>query len=153
MKILITGIPGTGKTTIGNYLASAKGFEHLDIEAALKRHDAVGAKIIDDFMSSPAENKVVTWGFIPETDDFGVKQLIDLGYRMIWFDGNRDAARKAFLERGDVPVVALDNQMIKIERFNLDKFNPVCINTFLENGTFIEKEDIVELIFKSLSKV
>ena len=89
MKILITGIPGTGKTTIGNYLALAKGYEHLDIEEALKRHDTTGSEIIQNFIDSPSENKVITWGFIPEIDDNGVKKFLDLGYKMIWFNGIR----------------------------------------------------------------
>ncbi len=151
MKLLITGIPGTGKTSIGNYLASVKGYEHLDIEAALKRHDAVGAKIIKDFMDSPAENKVITWGFIPITDDAGVQQLLDVGYKLIWFDGNREAARREFLKRGDVPVEALDNQMAKIEKFDVEKFKPIYINTFSEDGMFLEKEAIAELIFEKMN--
>ena len=147
MKLLITGIPGTGKTTIGNYLALAKGYKHLDNEAALKRGDL---KTIQDFLAHPAEDKVVTWGFVPEVDDAGVKQFLDMGYQMIWFDGNREAARREFLKRADTPVEDLDNQMIRIEKHDLEKFKPIRINTFSADGVFLDKEKVVELIFKSL---
>ncbi len=33
MKFLITGIPGTGKTTIGNWLEDKHSFKHIDFEA------------------------------------------------------------------------------------------------------------------------
>lgn len=32
MKLLISGIPGMGKTTIGNYLEKKHNFEHFDME-------------------------------------------------------------------------------------------------------------------------
>ncbi len=150
MKLLITGIPGTGKTTIGNYFASAKGYEHFEIEAILKRHGSAGFPIIEAFIDRPSENKVVTWGFLPVVDDALVRRFQGLGYRMFWLDGNREAARREFLKRGDVPVIALDNQMAKIEKFDLDSFKPIHINPFSKDGIFLEKEKIVEMILKSI---
>jgi broad-specificity NMP kinase len=31
-KLLITGVPGTSKTTIGDYLAEKHGFTHINLE-------------------------------------------------------------------------------------------------------------------------
>ena len=36
MLILITGIPGSGKTTIGNYLRDERGYLHVDVEALIQ---------------------------------------------------------------------------------------------------------------------
>ncbi len=151
MKLLITGIPGTGKTTIGNYLQSAHGYEHFDIEDVLKKHGATGLTMTDDFIKKPGDKKVITWGFIPKTDDALVKKLQDLEYKMVWFDGNRDAARREFLKRGDVSETLFDIQMGKINKFSLEGFNPVILNTFDENGVFLKKEIIVEAIFEKCS--
>ena len=38
MRLLITGVPGTGKTTVGDYLASEYGFVHLDFERGSAGH-------------------------------------------------------------------------------------------------------------------
>lgn len=31
-RILISGIPGTGKTTLGNFLGDTYGYQHIDME-------------------------------------------------------------------------------------------------------------------------
>jgi broad-specificity NMP kinase len=33
-KLLLTGIPGTGKTSVGDFLAMSQSFTHLDFEEA-----------------------------------------------------------------------------------------------------------------------
>ena len=149
MKLLITGIPGTGKTSIGNYFQSENGYEHLDIEAVLKKYGHAGSKIVDEFINKQGDKKVITWGFIPKTDDRLVRKLQSLGYKMIWFDGNREAARREFLIRGDVPEELFDLQISKINDMDLESFKAVQFNTFDEYGNFLEKEDIVKSIFEN----
>jgi hypothetical protein len=58
MMLLITGIPGTGKTTIGNYLQTHKGYDHLDVEAP------TGPRL-EEFLSKHGDKKVITGGFVP----------------------------------------------------------------------------------------
>jgi type IV secretory pathway ATPase VirB11/archaellum biosynthesis ATPase len=50
--ILITGIPGTGKTTFGNFLANKYGFVHFDIEQPIlhERLWRFPASTIDDIL-------------------------------------------------------------------------------------------------------
>lgn len=151
MKILITGIPGTGKTSIGKYLELEKGFMHFDVENTLRLYGDGGVRMIDDFVNKPGDKKIMTWGFIPVTDEPLVRYLQKLGFKMIWFDGNRDSARKEFLKRNDTPEELFDLQLGKIDRMNLEEFNPININTFDNEGNFLSREDIAELIFRNFN--
>ncbi|CAN5748932.1 hypothetical protein BH11PAT2_BH11PAT2_01450 [soil metagenome] len=141
MKILITGIPGTGKTTIGDYLESEKGFLHLNMERT-------SLEEMTRFHESSAPNKVITWGFVPIVQNADIKNLQELGYKMFWFDGNREAARREFIERGDVPEDLLDAQLSRIESLDLSIFNPTLINTFDANGLFYTKEQIANMLIQ-----
>ena len=65
--MLITGIPGTGKTCYGNKFAAEFGFAHFDLEEpnTVNRCDSDPARFIDDLLRS-GSNFVVTWGFAPD---------------------------------------------------------------------------------------
>lgn len=156
MKLLITGIPGTGKTTIGQYLEEKHGFRHFDIEAALKAYGREGAEgMTSAFLDAPGEDKVITWGFLPVEDAPLVRQFQALGYTMIWFDGDREAARREFSKRevNDLPnaLHAFDNQMTKIDAMDLASFKPIRINPFGKDGKFLPKEERVRMIFESIN--
>ena len=144
MKLLITGIPGTGKTTIGEYLETNYGFLHLNVEKDPAK--------LKDFIEIPRDKKVITWGFIPGFDDDTVKIIQSLGYKMIWFDGNRPAARRAFCRRKTVSVEALDIQMKKVENMDISVFNPIIMDTFDKNGNFLEQDIIVSKLMSILSQ-
>lgn len=146
MKLLITGIPGTGKTSIGKYLQDEKGYEHFDIEATFKKYGKEGMPMLREFLNKRADNKVMTWGFIPTEHDNQVKEFQNLGYEMIWFDGDRDSARREFLKRGTVSEDLFDLQLSKIASMDLNKFTPIKINTFDKNGEFLTHEEIFNLI-------
>ena len=154
--LLITGVPGTGKTTIGDHLAEEYGFIHLDVELL----DSWSVELKDLFLSnswaefikrlkSYGKDIVMTWGFMPGVHDNAVKDLQELGFKLIWFDGNREAARVAFLKRGTVDEPTLDIQMARVEKMNIQSLNPTIINTFDENGKFQNKDKIVELLFEA----
>ena len=133
-KLLITGVPGTGKIIIGNYLESNYGFIHFDCEDPSMDYNA--------FSESNADNKVITWGFVPTQDDQKIIYLQTIGYKMIWFDGNRDAARKAFNKRSTVPEYLFDIQMRRIEEMDLNKFKPLEYDTFDSNSNHKDKDII-----------
>lgn len=63
---------------------------------------------------------------------------------MVWFDGDRAAARREFLKRGTVGEDLLDIQMGKINRLDLASFNPLQFNPFDADGRFISREVIAE---------
>ncbi len=148
MNILITGIPGTGKTTIGEYLVQHHGFTHFDMEVSR------GEKFDQQFntFNILEGNKVITWGFMPGTHDDIVLQFKNMGYRMIWFDGDRPSARREFIKRGTVSVDALNKQISRINKLDLAIFNPIQINTFNQNGKFRDKEEICEEIINAVCK-
>lgn len=91
--LLITGIPGTGKTTLGEYLQDKHGFTHVNREI----HDPKAfTEDPKGFLSKSAGDVVATWGFRPlaPEDVAGVAGLCALGFRGAWFDGYRPWALK-----------------------------------------------------------
>jgi hypothetical protein len=152
-KILISGIPGTGKTTIGEYLKEKHGFKHVDIEVILTSPESEREKRIQELFTMHAKefdrDTVFTWGFHPVKNEPHINYLKSLGVKMFWFDGNRVAARKAFLTRGSVSEELLDIQMGHINRADIRKlYNPIFYNTFDKDGKFKSSETIVADLLK-----
>lgn len=150
-RYLITGIPGTGKTEVGNYLKNVHHFKHVDFEDGLSLSSF--ATNPEDFITRELQKGdiVISWGFVPVDAQISfVKYLQSIGFKLIWFDGNREAARRAFIKRGTVSVDPLD---IQIKRINdsqvISIINPIIINTFDENGEFKPLESIVGEIEES----
>jgi hypothetical protein len=137
--ILITGIPGTGKTTYGNTFASQNGFAHYDLEVP-----DVFAQLLSDperFIETLLQgerNVVVTWGFLPDENQVRlVKQFEVKGFQLVWFDGNRPAALRKFIRRGTVPEIFLYAQMYRIEESKVvQRIAPIVIDPFNENDEF-----------------
>lgn len=134
-KIFIAGVPGMGKTTIGNYLADNFGFIHHDFEDG---RSWVVEEIINQ-TSQSNKDVVITWGFGPDmpahTDI--VHSLLQSGFKMIWLDGNREAAHREYTKRGTVSEELLELQMKQINNVDIaSTFHPIFYNTFDENGTF-----------------
>lgn len=45
----------------------------------------------------------MTWGFVPQLQtDYILAIRSELGFRWVWFDGDRDAALRAYLARGSI---------------------------------------------------
>lgn len=153
--LLITGVPGTGKTTISVHLAENHGFIHFDRELI----QSWPTQLQDLWISSVSQfaeavrnlNKdiVISWGFMPGTDDLAIRTLQQSGFKMIWLDGDRTVARKAFISRGTVPEHLLDIQMTRIKGMDIDLFKPIIINPF-EGGTFLTKEEIAQKILEAI---
>ncbi len=137
---LLTGIPGTGKTTFGNALANEFGFHHCDLEDTATRNLLDKSPI--EFVRKLARQKrhtVVTWGFAPD-DEPSVQSVLYFkvnGFKLMWFDGNRPAALRMFLKRGDVPELCFYKQMCKIEQSQIiDRIKPTVIDPFDEHEQF-----------------
>jgi nucleoside-triphosphatase THEP1 len=100
-KYFIAGIPGTGKTKIGEYFQSVLGYSHIELEGGPYNFDSlaqIDAAVID--LLAKKGNLIVTWGF-PCHDEFieFINNLKKGGFRLIWFDGNREAAFAAYCKR------------------------------------------------------
>ena len=66
VRLLITGIPGAGKTQFGEYLVSAHGFLHRDLEDTIEFADFVNNPLAYLLkLSAEGQKSVITWGFVP----------------------------------------------------------------------------------------
>ncbi|MFA5051438.1 MAG: hypothetical protein WC544_00045 [Patescibacteria group bacterium] len=154
MKWIISGIPGTGKTFIGDYLRDTKGFRHIDMESGAVFQTLLSSP--EDFIRdqlTKSENIVITGGFMTSDLAFSlVNKIISEGYVFIWFDGDRQAARKVFIKRNTVAVDLLDAKMRELEGYytKIMDLHPIIINTFNTKGEFKMPDLIIEEIHKRL---
>jgi hypothetical protein len=152
--VLICGIPGTGKTTMGEFLRKHHGFIHLDAEFFARTNPGPANFVWEQFLGvvqshkRTGESVVITWGFIPGVDDETIRSLQEMGFVLVWFDGDRVAARHAFLARGDVSEELFDIQMARIDNLDLASFKPVYLNPF-HNGKFRDRGEIAKELLRS----
>ena len=145
--LLITGVPGTGKTTYGGRFATQFGFVHHDLEdqRTLNRFVANRAQFVGELLNEE-KNVVVTWGFAPD-DEASVSLVLQLrsaGFKWIWFDGDRPAALREFLKRGTVQEIALYVQMYRIEKSRIvEQLKPTVINPFDDCGQFKPTKELL----------
>ena len=158
MKIFIAGIPGTGKTSIGDYLRDTHSFIHVDMEGdnKLQELSVDPDRFLTELINSP-QKVVITWGFAP--NDWAIDKINKLknnGFKLIWFDGNRKTALKKFIEReekkGEKSLkkakLAFSAQMNAIDSSNvIVKIEPIIVNTFTKDADFKPCNMIVEEIF------
>lgn len=159
-RILITGVPATGKTTIGNFLKEKFNFIHFDVESSDANYNTsfLGKLFwelkIDEFLNQVIRgsgNVVITWGFVCDHQrslDI-INALQEKGFEFIWFNAEEPVARCAFLERGTGDVRDFDIQMERIKKLDLSIFNnPTIITTIDKNGRKNKDEIIKEIIKK-----
>lgn len=155
--LLITGIPGTGKTDIGNYLQKNHSFKHLEIENILATNrfgpDWFGKveQIISESRSKN-QNLVITWGFLPAQDHQKVMYLRKLGMVLIWFDGDKQAARRNFSRLGTEPEAEFEKALGRISSFGVTSFlRPIEYNPFDQLGNFKKRSLICENLLSLFS--
>jgi hypothetical protein len=128
-ELFIAGVPATGKSWLGRWLAENHGYVHIDAErdngADLDR--AGVHPEWDDLLSTGRATKfvraikslqdpvVVNWGF-PTRYLYVVRALQVERIPAWWFNAPRSLARNAFIARPGIDVVCFDRQMNDIER-------------------------------------
>jgi hypothetical protein len=152
--LLITGIPGTGKTTLGNYLAEHHGFQHLDFEDMPTRGSALQGRErgLKDYVAGIKHRNadtVITWGFVPRFQLQFVQIVRKLGFEWIWFGGDEEAAHRVFTERATVGEDAWQAQLEAIATYiDLDKLKLRIINPFDASGAFRPLSEIAAEVIK-----
>jgi len=148
--ILITGIPGTGKTTYGELFANRFGFIHYDLE----NRETINGLCVDpskyiDSILNEGGRIVATWGFLPQEQMGIVKEFQAKGFTLVWFDGNRPAALRVFNRRGTVPEYLFHMQIGRIDNSRVvQDLKPLVIDPFDDNEEFKDATLILEEIRK-----
>lgn len=149
-KILITGIPGTGKTELGDYLHKHYHYEHIDLEKDENIKEFLYET--NNFIAKLRQKDcymIITWGFQPYWHAKFVRLLINEGFKHVWLDGDRTVAFDKFAERGTVDQQAFFNQLNNISSSKIvDILKPIILNPFKENGSFRNIEEIATEIIK-----
>jgi hypothetical protein len=104
--VLISGIPATGKTCFGNWLAREHGFLHIDLETSPLLQDVMPMEPLAFIGKARAgrSDMVITWGFPPLPQYLAkVRDLHVAGLVAWWFDGDREAAFESFKDRPGHP--------------------------------------------------
>jgi hypothetical protein len=149
-RVLIAGIPGTGKSMFTRWLVSRHGF--VRCPAAEEPDDAFESEVLESLVHP---RLVIDWGFPafePElTNSLAIVELlIEQGVRTWWFDGDRDAALECFLARGTVSKADWDRQLAGINE-NWTKIGPAfagrILNVVFAGPAFMTNEKKFELVF------
>jgi len=155
VKLLITGIPGAGKTQFGEYLVSAHGFVHRDLEDTIEFADFVDNPLTYLLrLSAEGQKSVITWGFVPAIRQIElVRSIGKHGFGILWFDGDRAAALRAFQRRGTTPEANFYLQMYRIETSKtFELICPIRINSFNEHGEFKQRSAIFDEIQRAFAE-
>jgi hypothetical protein len=124
--LLLAGIPATGKSSFGSYLARLHSFAHYDLECyphgwphpELKpQWDSSRARFVKALQKIHSRT-ALDWGF-PVTCLPWVRELQDAGTRLIWFTGDEARARETFIARGGIDVQKFDDQLMAIHEARL----------------------------------
>lgn len=110
--LLLSGIPASGKSSLGRYLASECGVLHVDAEepgellfnglreAWNELFLSGSAKALVDAVSSSSASVVLDWGFPPPCLP-QVRAMRAAGFELWWLDGDHDAAHQLYRARPD----------------------------------------------------
>lgn len=157
MKLLISGVPGTGKTTLGEHFATHHSFIHTDMErdefAPVRAFKKDEQAFLDTLHTS--EKAIVTWGFGPFMQRYLIERMRESGFTLIWLDGDRIASFRAFMHRekhNDRAEFEYYGQMREIVSTEIiARLNPAIVNPFTAEGDFRPLESVAkEVLSKAI---
>ena len=144
-RILITGVPGSCKTTTGEFLATNCGFLHVDLETSSHLRGEQLVQFLHE-LDQRHRNIVVTWGFVPGVHDDDIAHIRALNYRLYWFDGDREASKRLYLERDEQLTDEYIEQMHRIEAMRVRKLKAVKVNPFDAEGNPLPTIEIARIV-------
>jgi hypothetical protein len=153
--ILLSGIPATGKSTFARYLVQKHSFAHYDLECyprgwphpELKEKWDTDRKAFVAQVLKHHDRIALDWGF-PVRCLSWVKELLALGVRLIWFDGDVARARQEFVKRGGIDVINFDAQVAAIENAGYpDSLNCVVVPALSRSDGFLNPREIEKAVF------
>jgi len=127
--LFVAGVPATGKSWLGQWLAENHGYIHIDAERS-NGADFDRAGLHSDWDNLIATGRaprfvnavrklrkpaIVNWGF-PTRFLYVVAALQAEGVSTWWLQAPRDLARRAFVARGGIDPGDFDRQLADIER-------------------------------------
>jgi hypothetical protein len=158
--LLVSGVPGSGKSSFARWLAENKGYLHLDFDHGdFEKHRL--HRLFDEFALSDSDQFVaellktdapvcLDWGFPPRLL-WIVRKLADAGVSIWWFDADPEVAKKHFLHRADVSEAAFDEQIANITASRgaiMEVFGDRVISAFRADRTHVPCEEIYVQLFK-----
>lgn len=156
--ILLTGVPGMGKTTLDHYLAEHRGYYHFDrevFETWPRWQRRLWNKHLPWFVTLMRwwyRKVVITWGFSPSLDLQVVQQLTALGVTMVWLDGDRDLAYKNYLQRGGENRAAFFVQVFQLDRLKNTGLAALHYNPLTDTGRFKPVEQRADEVLAMISE-
>lgn len=144
MKILLCGVPASGKSTFGKEIAQSHGYLHIDAEQwpndrlhTLWDEVAYDLSLMKTFVKMAGENVIFDWGF--PFSSFAVGMIVEMklyGYKPYWFDCPITLARKRYINRPYGDIADFDRQVVMIRKNQLtikEIIKPQNINVLLNN--------------------
>jgi gluconate kinase len=156
--LLVCGIPASGKSTFGTFMARNHGFAHYDLECFPQGWPCPDQDLHDLWERSRQKfitevgrrhaRVVLDWGF-PAAYRSWVDELRAGGAKVVWFDGDRQAAREAFITRDGTDVSQFDSQVAALNQVNLPgNLADIELEVLHSDGTHEQLTSIVKRIFK-----
>jgi hypothetical protein len=165
MILLVSGIPASGKSTYCRWLAEEKEFLHFDIDHRQFKGTGVDQQwegmfrptgSVEPFLATIRQwlrSVAVDWGFPPAKLGV-VSDFKEEGVDLWWFDADKTAARKKYVERGGQALGAFDAQVSSIEKAWPFISELVCdhiITTLNPNGKYMAPQQIFLRMFGPVS--
>jgi len=159
--LLLSGIPGSGKSTFGRWLQERRGFAHVDMEAdGLDAHDLRRAWQV--FLGDPSSRDfcrqlfslprpvALDWGF-PVTCLPLVRALQQQGIRAWWFTGDRLFARINFQTAKKSDPRLFDRQYADISA-HWSEISPMfadrVVRTIRQDGSCVSCDQVLQKLVK-----
>jgi hypothetical protein len=138
-KILLCGLSGSGKTTIGNRLTDL-GWIHVDCE----QHHLTQPDWLNDPLKYIPDNPnvVATWGFIPQFMTT-VWTIIDSGFTVVWLTGKQKHLAEDLINRGESSgfITSYDRVLTSSAQYLVD--SKMVLNVYRPDGS---RWDVAKLI-------